>query len=397
MAILFATEGFFPKQIDGQFIKTTYKDFNSALPLLTFCLSLFSSSFGMSKFFISGPIQFLHKDSALNGLLSTPFLFLFLLNTMFGFRIVCIESAFFTSYSYQVWNQEYTRFDHKQISSIISPEYRLLVYFAPCILPFLINIAKLWFTSKGLWKYLMTYPQFLISPCFTPFIFEGYESINQQGQYKLKIWKWGSIINAIYIGFLPQCILCFTDYCKGVHQWEFNKNIDEGSTVDGSGRVHHHTMGDGEDYENNNSIFKSNYGNTIFATTTAMFFLSLIVLFFGSRTLFKERGVHGKCFGILCCPCPESCINLDSMDLDPPPLLNSSDQNIMVQNISDESPDVGATFPLDKPKTEVYLYYRRGETKIRLLGTLREETTFKSKVTNTLKCFCSIFNYIYFS
>ena len=81
------------------------------------------------------------------------------------------------------------------------------------------------------------------------------------------------------------------------------------------------------------------------------------------------------------------------MDLDPPPLLNSSDQNIMVQNISDESPDVGPTFPLDKPKAEVYLYYCRGETKIRLLGTLREETIFKSKVTNTLECFSSIFNH----
>ena len=382
MAILFATEGFFPKQIDGQYIKTTYKDFNSALPLLTFCLSLFSSSFGMSKFFMSGPIQFLHNDSALNGLLSLPFFCLLLLNSMFGFRIVCIESAFFTSYSYQIWNQENNAnfgFNHKQISPIISPEYRLIAYLAPCIIPFLINIAKLWFTTKGLWKYLMKYPQFLISPCFTPFMFEGYESINQQGQYKLKIWKWGSIINAIYIGFLPQCILCFTDYCKGVHQWEFNKNIDEGSQKSG------YWMGDGEDYENNNSLFKSNYGNTIFATTSATFFLSLIALFFGSGALFKERGIHGKCFGILCCPCPEACINLDNTGLDPPPLLNSSDQDTMGQNISDETPKIGPTSPLDKPKTEVYLYYRQGENKIRLLGTLREENSIKSEVTKVLK------------
>ena len=390
MAILFATEGFFPKQIDGQYIKTTYKDFNSALPLLTFCLSLFSSSFGMSKFFMSGPIQFLHNDSALNGLLSVPFFCLFILNSMFGFRIVSIESAFFTSYSYQIWNQENNAnfgFNHKQISPIISPEYRLIAYLAPCIIPFLINIAKLWFTTKGLWKYLMKYPQFLISPCFTPFMFEGYESINQQGQCKLKIWKWGSIINAIYIGFLPQCILCLTDYCKGVHQWEFNKNIDEGSQKNG------YWIGDGEDYENNNSLFKSNYGNTIFATTSATFFLSLIALFFGSGALFKERGIHGKCFGILCCPCPEACINLNSTGLDPPPFLNRSDQNTMDQNISNETPKIGPTSPLDKPKTEVYFYYRQGETKIRLLGTLREENSIKSEVTKVLKYIRSLLNY----
>ena len=45
LAILFATEGFFPKDADGSTI-ATYKDFNSALPLITFIISLFASSFG---------------------------------------------------------------------------------------------------------------------------------------------------------------------------------------------------------------------------------------------------------------------------------------------------------------------------------------------------------------
>ena len=72
----------------------------------------------------------------------------------------------------------------------------------------------------------MKYPQFLISPCFTPFMFEGSESTNQQGDPKLKIWKWGTIINAIYIGCIPQFILCITDYYKGVHQWKFSTDID---------------------------------------------------------------------------------------------------------------------------------------------------------------------------
>ena len=390
MAILFATEGFFPKQVDGQIINTTYKDPNFVLPLLSFCVSMFASSFGMSKFFMTGPIQFLQNDSALNGLLSLPFLSLCLINSMFGFRIICIENAFFTSYNYQIWsaNKYRSGFEHKQISPIIPPEYRLVVYLAPCIIPFIINISKLMFTTKGLWKYLMKYPQFLISPCFTPFIFESNESAEQQGQCKLKIWKWGSIINAIYIGCLPQCILCFTDYYKGVHQWEFNKNIDEGSMVHSSWRNYGSFAATGEDYENNNSLFKSNYGNTIFGATTATFFLILIVLFFGSGTLFKERGIHCRLFSILFCPCPNDCINVDSVDLDPPSSQNSSDLN----NIG-QIPEEGPTTPFDKPKTEVYWYYRRGEIKIKLLGSLRDEKHFKSQVATVLNIIRAISKY----
>ena len=379
MAILFATDGFFPKQVDGQIINTTYKDPNFVLPLLSFCSSMFSSSFGMSKFFMTGPIQFLQNESALNGLLSLPFFSLFLINSMFGFRIICIESAFFTSYNYQIWSQNKFGFENKQISPIIPPEYRLVVYLAPCIIPFMINISKLMFTTTGLWKYLMKYPQFLISPCFTPFMFEINESAEQQGQCKLKIWKLGSIINAIYIGVLPQCILCFTDYCKGVHQWEFNKNIDEGSMVNGSWSRYGKLTGDGEDYENNNSLFKSNYGNTIFGVTSGTFFLSLIVLFFGIGTLFKERGIHCRLFSILFCPCPNDCINLDSIDLYPPSSMNNLDLNDMGQIHKD-----GSTFPFDKPKTEVYWYYHQGETKIWLLGSFREGTDFKSQVATVL-------------
>ena len=96
-------------------------------------------------------------------------------------------------------------------------------------------------------------------------MFEGNQSTNQPGGPKLKIWKWGTIINAIYIGCIPQLILCITDYYKGVHQWEFGMNIPG---ID--------------DSENNDALFKHPYGNTIFATGTATVFLILITLFFGS-------------------------------------------------------------------------------------------------------------------
>ena len=145
---------------------------------------------------------------------------------MFGFRSFCIESAFFSTYYYQKFNITTISSDIIQISPVISPKYRLLLYLSPCIIPLLVNISRLWFTTKGLWKYLVKYPQFVISPCFIPFMFEGYQSANGNGQYKIRIWESGTLINAIYIGCFPQFILCITDYYKGVHQWEFgNDNL----------------------------------------------------------------------------------------------------------------------------------------------------------------------------
>ena len=301
---MFTTEGFFPKNARGETI-AAYEHFNSALPLLTFISSLYCSSFGMTKFFLSGPIRFLPNDSTCYGILSIPFLSLFLINTMFGFRIVCLESVFFTSYRYQDYvtltnSNDINDTPWISITSIIPPEYRLLVYLAPSTIPLFINGLRLWCTTKGLWKYFMKYPQFIISPCFTPFLFEGYETNHQDGRYKLKIWKSGTIINAIYIGCIPQCILCITDYYKGIHNWKFDATDKENGV-----------------FESNDALFKSNYGNTIFATTTAIFFVVLIILFFGSGKLFQDRGIHCRCLNILCCPCSKSCISLTEPEHDP--------------------------------------------------------------------------------
>ena len=157
----------------------------------------------------------------------------------------------------------------------------------------------------------MKYPQFLISPCFTPFMFEGNQSTNKPRGPKLKIWKRGTIINAIHIGCIPQLILCITDYYKGVHQWKFGTNINNEFISVG---------------ENNDALFKHPYGNTIFATATATIFLILIILFFGSQSLLKEEGHHCKCLPILCCPCPKPCSRSSASDPDPLTLLTSSNQ-----------------------------------------------------------------------
>ena len=65
LAILFAIEGFHPINEGGQTL-SHYPDLNSALPLVTFMLSLFASSFGMSKFLLLGPLQLISSDSAFN-------------------------------------------------------------------------------------------------------------------------------------------------------------------------------------------------------------------------------------------------------------------------------------------------------------------------------------------
>ena len=275
---------------------------------------------------------------------------------MFGFRIVCIESAFFTSYRYQEYNSTTGLYDTNQIFPIIPPEYRLLMYLVPSIIPVFINGFRLWRTTKGLWSYFLQYPQFIISPCFTPFLFEGYEAINQEGQYKLKIWRLGTIINAIYIGCIPQCILCFTDYYKGVHDWKFN-STDRQNFV----------------YENNDALFKSMYGNTIFSVTTGTFFLMLIILFFGSEKLFKERGIHFKCLNILCCPCPEPCINLTEPDHDPSSSLTTSPKIKTRENVGDDASEEDPVVDLSQADTEIYLYKCRGETKTRLFGNSSEK------------------------
>ena len=375
LAILFATEGFVPKDVRGRAIET-YENFNSALPLLTFILSLFSASFGMSKFFLSGPIQFLPSKSVVKGLMSIPFLSLFLINSMFGFRIISIESAFFTSYRFQSDNSETRLPDITEILPIISPEYRILIYLAPCIIPALINVLRLWCTTKGLWKYFIKYPQFLISPCFTPFLYEGYETTNQHDQYKLKIWKLGSVINAIYIGCIPQCILCITDYYRGIHDRDQNF-ITEIILGDVNTQINR--------YEGNDALIKSNHGNTIFATITALFFLILITVFFGNEKLFKGSGIRFNCFNILCCSCLKPCINVNEPELDPPSSLTASSQATTTENVEDLESRVRSAIDLKTNRTEILLNNHRGETKVKQLGkSPRKDINSKAQVINFL-------------
>ena len=308
----------------------------------------------MSKFMLSGPISFLPTKSPLNGLLSIPFICACLLNSMFGIRAICIENSFFTSYRHQALNLTTYAYDTKTIDPIIPPEFRLLAYLFPCLISFVINAARLSSTTKGLRGYLMQYPQFFVACCFTPFMFEGYKVNNSQNTYSVRIWQLGTFINALFIGCLPQCILLFTEYYKGVPSWEFvgNKLWYQNNT---------------KIFESNDALFKYQYGNTIFATTTCTFFFSLSLLFFCTETLFKKRGIHCRFLHILCCPCSQPCLFSSGPD------SNTSSSEIVTNvehNTKDESlekeNDVKELQEATQPHTQIYLYNKH--KKICLVG-----------------------------
>ena len=241
-------------------------------------LSLFSSAFGMAKFFLVGPIQILSKKYPLNGILSLPFVSLVFLNLMFGVRIICVEHAFFTTYLEQGFNAT------KSIDPVIPTEFRLLAYLCPPFLSFAINAAKLACSTRGMETYLLKYPQFLIAPCFTPFMFEGYKDNTATNQYQLRVWKKGTLVNAIYLGCLPQCVLIVVEYYKGVPSFYF----------------------DYEDWWYDDALFKFSmqYGGIAFAFVSSTIFCFLTFRMFCSDIIFKSKckPVH-----LLCCPCPQNC------------------------------------------------------------------------------------------
>ena len=270
---------------------------------------------------------------------------------MFGCRTLCIESAFFSTYRHQALNRTTNLWHNKTIEPIIPPQFRLLVYLAPAIISLLVNAIRLALTTKGLRKHYMKYPQFIVASCFTPFMFEGHMLPNSQ--YHIKIWKLGTFINALYIGCLPQCVLLVTVYYKGVPSWDFIGIQVAGQSV----------------YQANDALFKTPYGNTIFAITSSLFFFLLIVLFFNTEMLFKRRGIHCICMHILCCPCPSPCIHYTDPSLNTPAIevISPVDSEMNGESLN----EVGAANESNsngQSHTEIYCYTQKGERKKWLVG-----------------------------
>ena len=152
-----ALEGFYPKNLAGYTVNY-FNSYDQALPLISFVISMVTSSFGMTKFFLHGPVQLLPKNYPINGLISLPFFCTLLINCMFAVRMICIENAFF-------------------------------------------NAIRLLATGINRTNQVRKYPPILIACCFTHFMFEGCNG------KPTKIWRFGTILNAFFIGcFTPNYI-----------------------------------------------------------------------------------------------------------------------------------------------------------------------------------------------
>ena len=335
-AITIAVEGFYPQNSAGYTI-TQFTSFKQALPLITLVISMVASSFGMTKFFLQGPIPILPKDSPVNGLISLPFICTLLINSMFAVRVICIENSFFSSYRYQRYYTE-SGLDQATIDPIIPPEYRLVVYLVPSLISFIINATRLFKTVTNLRPIIMKYPQIFLAPCFTPFAFEGCK------ENSFKIWRGGTICNAFFIGCLPQVVALIMEFHRGIVNWDFLGLTLEPEAI----------------FENNDALFKSRYGNSLFAITTGGVFFFLIMLTFFTDKIFKKGGIYCKCFSILCFPCPNNCLDLDSEMSHSQPVQT----NPIIPNNDGES-DMEQIDPNEeakedkKPYIQIYIYPKR--------------------------------------
>ena len=267
-----ATKGFAPPDDQGFLSEQIH-----LTAVLSFLTSIFGSAIGMTKFILSGPLALLPKETPLNGMISTQFGLAFLLNLMFGLRIFAMEFIFFTSYHHYDFSNSYGNVSdfqdldlelqkfHQSIEPILQPEYRLMIYLAPCALSLLINVLRLAFTARTSGNFFVRYPQFILSPMFSPFMYEGCQE-NDQGPSRgnrIRVWMLGSILNSFFIGVLPHLVLIFSDFARGVTSWEFKKSD-----------IANHKV------SQTDALIKHPYGNLIFSLISISFFTLVILAFF---------------------------------------------------------------------------------------------------------------------
>ena len=274
LCIIFSTEAFYPKNDNGQ---STSK---ITVSLTSFFLSLFASSFGITKFFVQGPLSILPQDAPLGGVLSMKFVILFLLNTMFVVRTFCLEAALFTSY----------RSDNplSQIDPLIPEEYRLVIYFLPGVCSFLVNLLRIALSTRHQdRKYFYNYPQFLLCPMFCPIMLEGNQDQSGSNKQPVRVWKLGSALNSVFLGCFPQILLLGSDYYRRVPVWFKDTNIKDGT----------------------NAFLTYQYGNTIFSITTLLLYSCLMIIFFFYEKIFEGNGRLSNPCKTVCFIFPKSCFS----------------------------------------------------------------------------------------
>ena len=136
--------GFFPHDQFG-FATEIFSDFTQILPAMSFCLSAFASAFGISKFYLIGPLQLISQDTLLSGLCSLSFLGHLFLNFGFVLRIYAIEHSLFSEYIISSSSFSYDKYGitTKSIPAILHYEYRLIFYLIPILPSLIFNILSL--------------------------------------------------------------------------------------------------------------------------------------------------------------------------------------------------------------------------------------------------------------
>ena len=241
----------------------------------------------MTTFFLKGPLPILPNGGPMKGVISLPFVCTLMLNTMFIVRVLCIENAFLTSYRYQSYpTTDSFQYTERNINPIIPSEYRLLAYFTPVFISFTINLIKLVCTGTNLLKCIRKYPQIILASCFTPFMFEGCN------ENSIRMWKFGTVLNALVLGCLPQIMLLYMEFYRGTVNWDFV----------GSDLIKENI------YENNGALFKHWYGNCLFASISGIWFLFLIIFTFSANKIVPTHKMCCKRHSKSCSICPQNFI-----------------------------------------------------------------------------------------
>ena len=264
-------DGFFPKDSTGN-LTAVFTNFAQAQPLITFLLSVATSSFGMSKFFLVGPLRLIPGKTPFSGMLSLTFLANLFINLSFVFRLYAIEHIFLSSYRKYSTEESYENYGTvtSSIEPIISYEFRLLAYFIPILPSLLLNLLSLRrsLAFKPLLNMCLVFPQYFITSCFTPLVFEGITIEDEQykrSYFKIKVWKLGSVLNTFYLIFMPQLILVVSDVSRGVTSWNFIRM-----------EKFHDYMERGF-IESDSSILKYPFGNVIFAITVCIVCMGVLI------------------------------------------------------------------------------------------------------------------------
>jgi hypothetical protein len=204
------------------------------------------------------------------------------------------------------------------------------------------------------------YPQFLIFSAFSPFMFEGVKTTSSKGNFHIRIWKLGSVLNGIFIGILPHTLLIVSDIKRGILKWNFHESN------------HSRFI-----FQNNDTLFKHQYGNITFATAMIVVSSILLLVFFTTKRLFRNKGVYCKVLNIMCCPFLNPCLNTQPEFPSNVEVFKHSSSRVDVPNVSpslvinQDNTSANASIP---STTVVYIYKKvykkvyQGEDKKWIIG-----------------------------